>query len=57
MSRKLYVGFRFSAIFGFFDNGDFDITIPVEGEISEVILKTGTTEIPVWNGKGESGNE
>ena len=54
---KLYVGFRFSAIFGFFDNGDFDITIPVEGEISEVILKTGTTEIPVWNGKGESGNE
>ena len=27
----LYVGFRFSAVFGFFETGDFDITIPVLG--------------------------
>ena len=31
----LYVGFRFSAVFGFFETGDFDVTVPVKGEISE----------------------
>lgn len=45
---KLYVGFRFSAVFGIFETGDFDVTIPVEGEIKEVILKTRTNEISVW---------
>ena len=44
----LYVGFRFSAVFGFFETGDFDITIPVRGEIYEVILKTGSNEFPLW---------
>ena len=44
----LYVGFRFSAVFGFFATGDFDITIPVWGEIYEVILKTGSNEFPLW---------
>lgn len=44
----LYVGFRFSAVFGSFETGDFDVTIPVKGEISEVVVKTGTTEYPVW---------
>ena len=46
---KLYVGFRFSAVFGFFETGVFDITIPVKGEISEVILKTRMNETSVWN--------
>lgn len=46
---KLYVGFRFSAIFGFFDIGDFDITISTKGEIDEVIIKTSMSEWPVWN--------
>lgn len=46
---KLYVGFRFSAVFGFFETGVFDITIPVKGEISEVILKTSMNETSVWN--------
>ena len=45
----LYVGFRFSAVFGFFETGDFDITIPVKGEINEVILKTRMNETSVWN--------
>ena len=27
----LYVGFRFSAVFGFFETGDFVVTIPVKG--------------------------
>ena len=44
----LYVGFRFSAVFGLFETGDFDITIPVWGEIYEVILKTGSNEFPLW---------
>ena len=46
---KLYVGFRFSALFGFFETGDFDVTIPVKGEINEVILKTSMNETSVWN--------
>ena len=46
---KLYVGFRFSAVFGFFETGDFDVTIPVKGEIDEVILKTSMNETSVWN--------
>lgn len=41
--------FGFSAIFGFFESGVFDITIPVNGEINEVILKTRMSEISVWN--------
>lgn len=45
----LYVGFRFSAVFGFFETGNFDITIPVKGEINEVILKTSMSETSVWN--------
>ena len=48
---KLYVGFRFSAVFGFFETGDFDITIPVKGEISEVLVKTRMHERTVWNGQ------
>ena len=47
--RKLYVGFRFSAVFGFFETGDFDVSIPVKGEISEVVLKTSMNETSVWN--------
>lgn len=46
---KLYVGFRFSAVFGSLETGDFDIKIPVKGEINEVIMKTGMNEISVWN--------
>ena len=46
---KLYVGFRFSAVFGFFETGDFDITIPIKGEINEVIVKTRMNETSIWN--------
>ena len=34
--------------FGFFETGDFDITIPVRGEITEVILKTSMNETSLW---------
>ena len=49
----LYVGFRFSAVFGFFETGDFDVTIPVRSEIQEVILKTKAMETSIWT--AESG--
>ena len=45
---KLYVGFRFSAVFGSFDTGSFDITIPVKNEIDAVLLKTKTQETSIW---------
>lgn len=44
----LYVGFRFSAVFGSLVTGDFTVTIPVKGEIKQVILKTGTGETTIW---------
>ena len=46
---KLYVVFQFSAVFGFFETGDFDIIIPVKGEINEVILKTRLNEASLWH--------
>ena len=51
---KLYVGFRFSAVFGIFETGNFDITIPVKDEINEVILKTSMNETPIWNAQRRS---
>lgn len=48
LGGKLYVGFRFSAVFGIFETGDFHVAIPVEGEIDEVILKTGQGERSIW---------
>lgn len=44
----LYVGFHFSAVFGFLETGDFDVTIPVKGEIREVVLKTEASETIIW---------
>lgn len=46
---KLYVGFRFSALFGIFAPGNFAITIPTKAQVDEVIVKTATDEYPVWN--------
>lgn len=51
---KLYVGFRFSAVFGFFETGDFDVTIPVKGEIDEIIVKTRTAQRSLWSAEGET---
>lgn len=43
----LYVGFKFSALLGNFETGDFDITIPTDGKIREVIIKTKDSEYPL----------
>lgn len=45
---RLYVGFKFSGLFGSLETGDFAVKIPVKGEIKEVILKTGTEETLIW---------
>lgn len=50
----LYVGFRFSAVFGSLVAGDFTVTIPVKGEIKQVILKTGTGETTIWLTQSEN---
>lgn len=46
---RLFVGFRFSGVFGFFETGDFDIFIPIKGEITEVIMKSSSNEYTIWN--------
>lgn len=38
------MGFRYSLIFGLFENAGFDITIPTKGNIKAVVLKTETRE-------------
>lgn len=53
----LYVGFRFSAVFGFFSTGDFDVSIPVEGEISSVVMKTGSGEHRIWGEAANAGTD
>ena len=48
---KLYVGFRFSAVFGFFETGNFDITIPTKGDIKEIIFQERRyQEKPIFQG-------
>ena len=49
----VFVGFRFSAVFGFFKTGDFEVSIPTRGEIRKVVLKTGLAERTIWT--AESG--
>lgn len=48
IDRTLYVGFKFSGLFGIFENGEFDITIPTEGTVEQVVVKTGENEYLVW---------
>lgn len=54
---RLYAGFRFSALFGMFETGDFSVSIPVKGEIDEVILKTAENETLIWDGKNGSSSQ
>ena len=46
--HTLYVGFRFSALFGIFETGDFDITIPTKGTVTQVVVRSGEHEYTVW---------
>lgn len=48
VENTLYVGFKFSALFGIFETGDFDITIPTKGTVTQVAVKSGEHEYTVW---------
>lgn len=50
----LYVGFRFSTVFGFFETGNFDVAIPVDGSITKVVLKTKTDESIIWTAESDN---
>lgn len=45
---RLFVGFRFGALFGAFETGDFTITIPTQGTVNEIYIKTGQNEYQIW---------
>ena len=47
----LYVGFRFSAVFGCLTSGDFAVSIPVRGEIREVVMRTSMNDTLLWSGE------
>ena len=51
----LYIGFRFDGLFGMFETGRFDITVPTDGEIREVYIRTNRDEHRIWNAGGISG--
>ena len=48
VDNTLYVGFKFSALFGIFETGDFDITIPTKGTVTQIVVKSGEHEYTVW---------
>ena len=48
VDSTLYVGFKFSGLFGIFETGDFDITIPTNGTVSQVVIKTSEQEYLIW---------
>lgn len=51
IDSTLYVGFKFSGLFGNFETGDFDIEIPTKGTVSQVVVKSGEQEYPIWTEK------
>lgn len=57
VDSTLYVGFKFSVLFGFFETGDFDITIPTKGTVSQVVVKSGEQEYPIWPKEEDSRSE
>ena len=46
--ERLYIGVNYSALFGFFELGRFDIEVPFEGEVNEIYLKTNKSEELLW---------
>ena len=48
VDHTLYVGFKFSALFGIFETGDFDINIPTKGTVTQIVVKSGEHEYTVW---------
>ena len=53
IDSTLYVGFKFSGLFGIFETGTFDITIPTDGTVEQIVVKTGKYEYPLWTGQDQ----
>ena len=49
VDSTLYAGFKFSGLFGIFETGDFDIKIPTNGKVTQVVIKTKNNEYPIWS--------
>ena len=47
LDDTLYVGFKFSGLFGIFETSDFNITIPTDGTVKEIVIKTKNSEYPI----------
>lgn len=45
----LSVGVRYSGIFGYFETGDFEISIPTSSSIEKVILKTDSESRVIYD--------
>lgn len=48
IDSTLYVGFKFSALFGIFETSDFDVVIPTKGTVTQVVVKGGGREQTIW---------
>lgn len=44
----LYIGFRFSDVFGIFETGVFDITVPTQSQITQIYIKTRSEETEIF---------
>ena len=53
VDHTLYVGFKFSALFGIFETGDFDISVPTSGTVIQVVVRSSDHEYTVWPQKDE----
>lgn len=49
----LYVGFKFSGLFGIFETGDFDIIISTRGTVTQVVVKSSDFEYSAWPQKDD----
>lgn len=49
VNDTLYVGFKFSGVFGIFETGDFNITIPTQDVVTQVVVRSGEEEHTVWS--------
>lgn len=57
VDNTLYVGFKFSSLFGIFETGHFEIAIPTEGTVSLVVIKTNEHEYSIWSEEEEWNSE
>ena len=45
----LYIGFRFSSIFGFFEKSEFQIEINSDEKINKIIMKSAESETVIYD--------